>query len=110
MSTDFRIRSTHVGSLVRPDELIAYMHAIDAGEAYDQRAYEECLTRSVRDVVRRQRDTGVDVVSDGEYGKSCGTTTSTSGWEASSCAPTPPCAWPTSGATGHPATCRLRGR
>jgi hypothetical protein len=42
MSNDFRIRSTHVGSLVHPDELIAYMHAIDAGEAYDQRAYEEC--------------------------------------------------------------------
>ena len=65
-----RIRATHVGSLVRPDELIEYMHKIDRGDDVDQAAYEECLTRSVRDVVRRQRDAGVDVVSDGEYGKS----------------------------------------
>ncbi len=64
------IRSTHVGSLVRPGELIAYLRRIDAGEAIDEAAYEECLTRSVRDVVRRQRDAGVAVVSDGEYGKS----------------------------------------
>jgi hypothetical protein len=56
MSTDFRIRSTHVGSLVRPDELIAYMHAIDAGEAYDQRAYEECLTREAGGFGRRRAD------------------------------------------------------
>ena len=64
------IRSTHVGSLVRPDDLIAYMHSIDRGEAIDEAAYADCLTRSVREVVRRQREAGVDVVSDGEYGKS----------------------------------------
>jgi 5-methyltetrahydropteroyltriglutamate--homocysteine methyltransferase len=64
------MKVTHVGSLVRPDELIEYMHAIDRGDAYDEAAYQECLTRSVRDVVRRQREAGVDVVSDGEYGKS----------------------------------------
>lgn len=64
------IRTTHVGSLVRPDELIEYMHAIDRGEPIDEAGYEECLARSVRDVVRRQREAGVDVVSDGEYGKS----------------------------------------
>ena len=64
------IRSTHLGSLVRPDDLIACMHAIDRGEAIDEAGYADCLTRSVRAVVRRQREAGVDVVSDGEYGKS----------------------------------------
>ena len=71
MSTNqIRIASTHVGSLVRPDELIGYLRAIDAGEPYDEAAYERCLRDSVADVVRRQREAGIDIVSDGEYGKS----------------------------------------
>ena len=65
-----RILTTHVGSLVRPDELIAYLRGVDAGEEIDRAAYHECLAQSVRDVVQRQRDAGIDVVSDGEYGKS----------------------------------------
>lgn len=74
-----RIRATHVGSLVRPDDLIAYMHAIDCGEPLDEAAYGECLERSVRDVVRRQRDAGIDIVSDASSASPRGTTTSTSG-------------------------------
>ena len=31
--------------------------------------YEECLTRSVADIVRKQAEVGIDIVSDGEYGK-----------------------------------------
>src|SRR4051794_23719931 len=65
-----RIVVTHVGSLVRPDDLIPYLRAIDRGEPYDAAAHARCLTDAVRDVVARQRDAGVDVVSDGEYGKS----------------------------------------
>ena len=64
------MRTTHVGSLVRPDELVGYLRKRDAGEAYDEQAYEECLARSVREVVAKQRDAGIDIVSDGEYGKS----------------------------------------
>src|SRR5215218_7907108 len=67
---DGRIRTTHVGSLVRPDELVAYLRKIDAGQEYDEEAYEECLARSVADVVQAQSDAGIDIVSDGEYGKS----------------------------------------
>ncbi len=69
MSSD-RIVVTHAGSLVRPDDLIAYLRAIDGGESYDEAAHAQCLADSVRDVVARQRDVGVDLVSDGEYGKS----------------------------------------
>jgi 5-methyltetrahydropteroyltriglutamate--homocysteine methyltransferase len=64
------IRATHVGSLIRPDALIPFLRSIDAGEDYDQDAYEACLRDAVRDVVAAQRGAGVDVVSDGEYGKS----------------------------------------
>lgn len=64
------IKTTHVGSLVRPDELIGFLRKRDAGEAYDEAAYAECLRRSVVDVVQRQKDADIDIVSDGEFGKS----------------------------------------
>ena len=67
---DAPIRTTHVGSLVRPAELVAYLRKIDAGDDYDEQAYQECLARSVREVVQAQRDAGIDIVSDGEFGKS----------------------------------------
>ena len=67
-STD-RILTTHVGSLIRPPALQEIMRAKQADKAYDQAAYETCLKESVADVVGRQAETGIDVVSDGEYGK-----------------------------------------
>ena len=66
---DNRILTTHVGSLVRPPELTRYIEAIDRGEAVDQTAFDRCLADSVRDVVRRQAQAGIDIVSDGEFGK-----------------------------------------
>ena len=64
-----RILTTHVGSLVRPPELSKYIEAIDNGVKVDSRAFERCLTDSVADVVRRQQRVGIDIVSDGEFGK-----------------------------------------
>src|SRR5215472_1994570 len=68
-STD-RILTTHVGSLIRPAPLQEFLRAKEAGRSYDQAAYESCLKSSVAEVVRQQAQTGVDVVSDGEFGKS----------------------------------------
>ncbi len=65
-----RILTSHVGSLVRPDELLAFVAKQQDGEPYDAKAYEDCLRRSVADVVKKQVEAGVDIVSDGEYGKS----------------------------------------
>ena len=67
-STD-RILTTHVGSLIRPQELQDIMRAKQGGQSYDQTAYEACLKQSVADVVGRQAEVGIDVVSDGEFGK-----------------------------------------
>jgi 5-methyltetrahydropteroyltriglutamate--homocysteine methyltransferase len=67
-STD-RILTTHVGSLIRPRALQDILRAKQAGQPYDQAAYETCLKQSIDDVVSRQADIGVDVVSDGEFGK-----------------------------------------
>jgi 5-methyltetrahydropteroyltriglutamate--homocysteine methyltransferase len=67
-STD-RILTTHVGSLIRPQALQDILRAKQAGQPYDQAAYEKCLKQSINDVVSRQADIGVDVISDGEFGK-----------------------------------------
>jgi len=64
-----RILVTHVGSLVRPPELVAHLRKIEAGEAYDEAAYEACLKDSIDEVVKQQVDAGVDIVSDGEFSK-----------------------------------------
>ena len=64
-----RILTTHVGSLVRPPELTRYIEAIDNGVKVDHAAFDRCLADSVADVIKRQQQAGVDVVSDGEFGK-----------------------------------------
>jgi 5-methyltetrahydropteroyltriglutamate--homocysteine methyltransferase len=64
-----RILTTHVGSLVRPPELRPFLIAQQEGKPYDEEAYRRYLQSSVGDVVRRQAEVGVDIVSDGEYGK-----------------------------------------
>jgi 5-methyltetrahydropteroyltriglutamate--homocysteine methyltransferase len=67
-STD-RILTTHVGSLIRPPELREAVRAKDRGEPFDEAAFEARLRSVVADVVRRQAEAGIDVVSDGEQGK-----------------------------------------
>jgi len=65
-----RILTTHVGSLIRPAALQEFLRAKQGGRPYDQVAYANCLHASVADVVREQAAVGIDVVSDGEFGKS----------------------------------------
>jgi 5-methyltetrahydropteroyltriglutamate--homocysteine methyltransferase len=67
-STD-RILTTHVGSLIRPQALQDIMRAKQGDQPYDQRVYETCLKESIADVVHHQAEVGVDVISDGEFGK-----------------------------------------
>ncbi len=63
-----RFLTTHTGSLIRPDALVGTLApAADGGARAD---YERALTAAVADVVTRQRDAGLDVVNDGEFGKS----------------------------------------
>src|SRR6185312_7001110 len=64
-----RIRTTHTGSLPRPPEIFAVMQAIAAGKPIDRAAYEASLTRHVADIVKKQVDSGIDVVNDGEVSK-----------------------------------------
>jgi 5-methyltetrahydropteroyltriglutamate--homocysteine methyltransferase len=65
-----RILTTHVGSLIRPAALQEFLRAKQASKPYDQTAYAKCLQDSVAEVVHKQAEVGVDIVSDGEFGKS----------------------------------------
>src|SRR5215471_2990472 len=64
-----RILTTHVGSLPRPKDLLDLMKARLAGETYDQGAYDAQVRAAVTDCVRRQVETGIDIVADGEQSK-----------------------------------------
>lgn len=64
-----RILTTHVGSLVRPDDVLDMMRARLKGSG-DEGAFAACLRNAVAEVVRKQADAGIDIVSDGEYSKS----------------------------------------
>ena len=64
------ILTTHVGSLIRPEKLLEFIGPLQAGKPYDETAYAACLTESVAEIVREQTEAGIDVVSDGEFGKS----------------------------------------
>lgn len=66
--SDDRILTTHVGSLPRPQVLLDAV--AEARRGGDRQAFEAVLTSSVADVVRRQVDVGIDIVNDGEFGKS----------------------------------------
>jgi len=65
-----RILTTHAGSLVRPVRLLDLVHAQQNGAPPDRHVFENCLKDSVAEVVRQQAHAGIDIVSDGEFGKS----------------------------------------
>jgi len=67
-----RILTSHAGSLPRPDALIEANRAREPGRATDEHRFQEQLRSAVVEVVRRQREIGLDVPGDGEYGKSMG--------------------------------------
>lgn len=68
-SSDKRILTTHVGSLVRTPELVELLIRDRLGETINIDTYEQVLRDGVRDVVKKQAETGLDVIDDGEYGK-----------------------------------------
>ena len=64
-----RFLTTHAGSLPRPDDLIQTMFAKEEGRPVDDEALARRIRSSVKEIVEKQRNVGVDVVSDGEMSK-----------------------------------------
>ena len=63
------IRVTHPGSLPRSQETVDMLFARERGETFDPAAFEAQMAAACSDTVRRQVETGIDVVSDGETSK-----------------------------------------
>jgi len=64
-----RILTTHVGSLPRPRALLDLMKAKAEGRAVDRTQYQQHVRTAVADCVRRQAETGIDILTDGEQSK-----------------------------------------
>jgi len=64
-----RILTTHVGSIPRPKAMLE-MASVRTGPPKDPAAYAELVRSSVADIVKRQAAAGIDIINDGEYGKS----------------------------------------
>jgi len=75
-----RIMTSHVGSLPRPDDLIAANRAREAGEVTDEQDFQETLRTAVAEVVRRQQELGIAIPNDGEFGKSMGQRVNYGAW------------------------------
>ena len=74
-----RILTSHAGSLPRPDDLIQANARREAGKI-DEASFQKELTKGVADVVRRQKEAGIAVPGDGEYGKSMGSQVNYRAW------------------------------
>ena len=68
------ILTSHAGSLPRPDALIA------AWAANDESALADTLRNAVADVVRHQKELGIDIPGDGEFGKPMGQRVNYGSW------------------------------
>jgi 5-methyltetrahydropteroyltriglutamate--homocysteine methyltransferase len=64
-----RILTTHTGSLARSPELRRLLVERDSGTAIDRERFEATVRRSVAEVVRRQAETGLSSINDGEQSK-----------------------------------------
>ena len=64
-----RIQTTHIGSLPRPHELLDVLKAKLNKQPYDEKDYQAKLAKAVADTVRKQKECGIDFVTDGEFSK-----------------------------------------
>jgi hypothetical protein len=64
-STD-RTLTTHPGRLPNPD---TYAEAMQARRSGDQRRFDQLTQAGIKDMIRRQKEVGIDIMSDGEFWK-----------------------------------------
>ena len=60
---------THVGSLPRTQKVVDFIFARERNETFDKNAFDAAMTEAVNETVRKQVQSGVDIVSDGETSK-----------------------------------------
>lgn len=62
-------KTTHTGSLPRPDYLLELMFAREGGENVDEAALDAAIDRATAYVIERQKRAGITVINDGEMSK-----------------------------------------
>ena len=68
--SDSKILTTHTGSLPRSPEQQDVLVVREERREFDQSAFDASVRGAVADVVKLQIDTGIDVINDGEQGRS----------------------------------------
>lgn len=63
------VKTTHVGSLPRSQDVVDFIFAREREEPFDPAAFDACMTNAVSETVRKQVEAGVEIVSDGETSK-----------------------------------------
>jgi 5-methyltetrahydropteroyltriglutamate--homocysteine methyltransferase len=69
MPSTQRILTTHVGSLPRPKDVLDVLKAKVTGQSYDRADFDAKVRGAVAESVKKQVETGIDIVSDGEQSK-----------------------------------------
>ena len=64
-----KIKTTHVGSLPRSNELSNLLFKKDKKEKIDLNNFDAVVKKDVKKIVKKQIDLGVDFISDGEMSK-----------------------------------------
>ena len=64
-----RILTSHVGSLPRTQEVVDYIFARENSQKYNEKSFDECMEENVLKTVEKQKNAGIDIVSDGETSK-----------------------------------------
>ena len=64
-----RVLTTHVGSLPRTQDVVDFIFAREREQPFDPAAFDACMTAAVSETVKKQKDAGIDIVSDGETSK-----------------------------------------
>ena len=64
-----RILTTHVGSLPRSQEVVDFIFSRENNHEYDKAEFDVCMKKNVSDTAEKQKNAGIDIVSDGETSK-----------------------------------------
>ena len=64
-----KILTTHVGSLPRSQKVVDFIFAREKNEPFSIDEFDDVMKKAVEATVKKQKDSGIDIVSDGETSK-----------------------------------------
>ena len=64
-----KVLTTHVGSLPRSQKVVDLIFARERNDVFSINEFDDVMTKAVKATVKKQKDAGIDIVSDGETSK-----------------------------------------